>query len=267
MAKSASKSGIMRRKAAAAPETDDLFAVAAATKKAEPKKNPGTVIALPKELDANGVLTEECQRLHDAVAMVIKAKEDEDKALNQGNLARGTLNPLVFGEFCRRIAVSGTLPDTPVQLVNHLGQALTYVTADKAGMYGLTPDQIEMLTEMLGADCVARITYEWKSYSFNPDVMQEIAGEVPVGLDKFEIAELPKVHQLVAKAVSGALKKLVESELITQEQMSGLLKADVKTKLKKGEIAHIAQYAGADVNRIQGALEALGTTFGRYLKP
>lgn len=245
---------------------EDLFAVATAKKKAQPKKPAGTTFQLPQELDAVGNLTAKCAELHEAIATAIKAKKEMSDAENRGNAAKGLIKPIVASQYANKVATSGCLPNTPIVVTNHRGESLTYVITDKTATKGLSDEQLEMLKEMLGPDTVDRITMEFRTYGFCPETMQEISGEVPVGLTAEEVVAMPRVHNIVAKRVSAALAEAVEAGEITAEQRSTLLTADIKTLLCKGEFENLAQFTGADVSRIEGVLEALDGVVIRYLK-
>lgn len=247
---------------------DDLFAAAAGKSvTTSKKKQPGTIITLPKRLDPEGKLDEECQALHDAVHGVIEAKEAEDAAKNRANVSKNLLNPFVLDSYSQRVATGGCLPTTPIIVSNYKGESLTYVVQDRTSSSNLSEEQLQMLREMLGADTVARVTMRITEFGFSPEVMNEIAGEIPVGVSAEEAAAMPRVFNIVARRVSQALNEAVEEGEITAEQKASLLTASPKTVFKKGAFNDLAQFTGQDVNRIKGTLEALGSAVVRYLKP
>ncbi len=126
----------MAKKPAAVPS---LFTKAKEQKVASPVKPKGTVIVLPKDLDAEGNLTGQSEELNKSVTDVIEADREEKAAKSKGNLAKGILNRFIASEYAGLYANRGVVPATPVQVVNHRGESLTYVTQDKSQQNGLAP--------------------------------------------------------------------------------------------------------------------------------
>lgn len=249
------------------PVVSNLFGTAVDKAAKKPKKEPGTVIQLPVQLDSDGQITEEYAKLHNAVREVIEAKQEKDAATNRFERAsKGVLREYVEGAYAERMAKSGALPTTPIVVVSHDGLDLTYVVQDKTTSVGLSEEQLLVLRGLLGDDKVSEITVEARNFAFDSETMLEIAGEIPVGKSAEEVAALPRVSDVVARRVSMAMAEAVNEGEITQEQLESLIVADRKVRLREGEFAKIATHTGADVNRIRGVLDALKGAVVRYFK-
>ena len=232
----------------------NLFAKAkTAVAEAPAKKPKGTTFKLPQELDTEGKLTGESAVLNESVGIVIQAHADETAAKNRGNLAKGQLSRYVLGAFSQEYARLCVQPPTPYAVVNHVGQAVTYVVQDKSQQNGLSQDQVDMIAGLLGVDVANSIIHTRDVYGFNADTM----GEAAANSKDESVAEV--VCSLVSEVIAGCKK-------LSQEQKDTLITSTSKTMLKPGTVSRIAELCGSDATRIQQFIEAAGTSIVKYLK-
>jgi hypothetical protein len=262
-------------KAPAKKEKPNLFARAAARTADIAPRAPakGTPIQLPKDLNDEGELQGISKALNEAVSTVIAAKAEESAAKNKGNAAKGVLNPWMNSRWSERFAEAGVPPASPVTVVNHKGESLTLVVADKTQQYSVSREQIELLGAVLGPECVAKLVVVVESFGFDPKVMGQPAGELPMIPDdatsdqiealKVEIAAMPTVEQVVAELISDVLTK---DKRLTDEQKEALIVQSSVKRVRAGSLPRLAEFCGADAARLESVVEILGSNVTRYLR-
>jgi hypothetical protein len=238
--------------AAVAAPKPNLFAKAKEQKADTPKKAKGTIFQLPKELDAEGKLMGDSAVLNYAVTEALEASQEEKTAKNKGNLAKGKLAKYAQGELVKTIAKLGVMPPTPVEVVNHNGESVTYVVQNKAGQNPISGEQIELLQQEFGAELCALMTEQRETYAFNPETMAEAT---PDGKNT--------VQDVVFEIVSAAL---VECKRLSDEQKANIIAATTKSFLRETTLPRVAELCGADANRIDKFFEFAGSTVVRYVK-
>jgi len=234
----------------------NLFQAAAVNEKAEPKKLKGTVFTLPTDIDASGKLTEDAQRLNDAVGDVKDASADEKAAKNLGNLAKGLLGKYALDRFVDEFAKLSVLPPGPITLVNHEGVGVTYVIQDKSGQNGLDEQQVGLLNALLGRKIAAAVLTEEETYSFCSTTMAEkAAGEIAA--DGETVADI--VFGVVSEAIMASTK-------LTMEQKASLIKRRTTTHLKKNTLQRVPELLGSNPTKIKAFFEAVGSAIVKYIK-
>jgi hypothetical protein len=231
----------------------NLFANAAKKAATAPKKEKGTVIQLPKELDTDGKLIGESALLNNAVTAAIEAKAEEKAAANKGALAKTKLKNFAQAEIVKLYAKLGVPPATPVSVMNHNGEAVTYVMADKSQQNPISAEQVELFKSILGEDGAAKVVNDKTTFYFDVATMGEQAGNAP---DK-------TVFEIVCELVSTALAN--ESRL-SADQKASLIQSTVKTYLQPNTLDRIAELCGADAARIGQFYDAAGTACVRSIQ-
>ncbi len=261
----------MAKKVAAAAQAapkPNLFKKAGAVKENEKKRPPtGTIIKLPVEMETvegKRQLTAESARLNDAITRLIEAKADADAAANKDQLAKNDLTPYVKRQYAELIAREGMLPKTPITIVNVDGRDVTFVIQDRTSSTGLSDAQIEGLQNLIGIDATNELVLERDTYGFDPKVMADIAGEIPVGADADTIAALPKVQDVVFEIVSEVLQN---DDRLTPEQKEALISCKTKKVLREGTLNRIVEFTGQDPQRVSLFYDILGSAVPRYFKP
>lgn len=250
----------------AKPVAVNLLKKAAASSKTKPKSVPkGTVFQLPEEVGNDGQMLERYSVMHKAVSDVIEASGEEKTAKNKSNMSKGMLKEFVEQKFAVTMAEKpGSLPETPIQVINNKGESLTYVVQDRTKSCGLNEHQQAALLAEVGDEFYERMTYDATMYSFNTDVMREIAGDIPANADMAAVAEMPKVEDVVGSILSEAI---MNTTLLTDEQKSRLIVAETSRLVRREELDNISIQCRKDPDAIERVLEAInGTAIIRYLK-
>jgi hypothetical protein len=236
---------------AAAPT--NLFAAAAKKAAAAPKKEKGTVIQLPKELDAEGKLVGESKILNESVAAAIEAKAEEKTAATKGALAKAKLKTFAQSEVVKLYAQLGVPPTTPVSVVNHNGESVTYVMADKSQQNPISEEQVALFKELLGDDGAAKVVHEKQMFFFDTATMEQQA-------------ENDKEHT-VFEIVCELINKIMATEArLSQDQKNSLIKSVVKTYLEPNTLDRIAVLCGSDAAKIAQFYDAAGTACVRSIQ-
>lgn len=233
--------------------TTNLFAKAAKAAADKPKKKDGTIIQLPKDLDTEGKLIGESALLNQAITNAIEAKADEEAAKVKGTLAKGKIMTYAQGEVVKLYAKLGVPPETPVSVVNHNGESVTYVMADKSQQNPMGAEQVALLETLLGADAAAKIIQKRTIVSFNFKTMDEQAAN----------EKSKTVFSVVAEVVSNAL---MSDPRLSIEQKESLIESVEKTYLQVGTLQRIAELCGSDAKKIGQFYEAIGSACVRSLK-
>ena len=147
----------------------------------------------------------------------------------------------------------GVAPATPVSLVNHNGESVTYVMADKSQQNPVGPEQVELLKSLLGDDGASKVVSERTIYSFNPETMEEKAAH----------DESKTVFEIVCETVSTAL---ANDPRLSDEQKAAIIKSTSKTYLQPNTLDRLAELCGADAGRISQFYDAAGTACVRSIK-
>ena len=258
-------------KAPVVAKKPNLFAKAKDKQAEAPVKAKGTTYQLPKTLDEGGVLTGESKLLNEAVHEILEAAEEEKKAKNKGVLAKGKVGKWTFGEVVKTTAGLGVLPPTPVTVVNHNGESVTYVMQDKSQQNPLKQEQVELFGAIMGEEGAQNIIHEKTVYSFNPEVMEQAAYDAkataaarkanPDAAPVYSQSEsvLDVIMELVSEAIVGCNK-------LTDEQKEGLIASKTGYHLRPNTLARVAELCGGDVTRIEQFMEAAGSGCVRYIK-
>jgi hypothetical protein len=231
----------------------NLFAKAAKKAATEPKKEKGTIIQLPKDLDEAGKLVGDSALLNQAVTDAIVASAEEKAAKTKGTLAKTRLMTYAQGEVVKMNAKLGVLPPTPVSVVNHNGEAITYVMADKSQQNAISVEQVAVLENLLGVDGAAKIVEKRTTVSFNFETMAQEAAN----------AKGKTVFDIVAEVVSGAL---MADPRLSEDQKESLLLSAEKTFIRIGVVDRAAELCGSDAPRIATFFDAIGSACVRYVK-
>lgn len=222
-----------------------LFAKAAA------KKTEGTGAATAKKaknttwLCGSTAGDEVAKAVHElkvlnAEKKAIEAKMDVHKVKVQG---------YAEDQFYRAYADVGVFPETPMLVQNSDGEKVTFVVQDRSAQYGVKPEQVDLLAEMLGQDAVGDLLYEETTIAFNRLVMA-----------------LPGVTEAVEQALERAIMKLVKDGSLSEEQAGELVDPIVKRTFKPGTLDRLAIICGRDVTRIEQFCEIMGSSCTMYLK-
>jgi hypothetical protein len=238
--------------AAPAP-VNNLFAKAAKAAAEAPKKAKGTIIQLPKELDAEGKLVGESAILNNAVTNAIAADAEAKAATTKLNLAKQRLLSHAQQRVVELYAQAGVLPPTPVSVVNHNGESVTYVMADKSQQNPISKEQVELFKELLGDDGANSVIHEKTTFFFDVATMEEKAAN----------AEDKTVFDIVVEAIN---KVMAAEPRLSEEQKASLIKSTCKTYLKENTLSRIATICGADSARIAQFYDAAGTACVRSIK-
>lgn len=251
MAKATIKKNGKKASTAKKTEKPNLFARAKTKDVAKTTtKKKGTTFALPKDLDSDGALVGASKNQNEAITTVIKAKGEEKTAVSRGKLAKGILNPWTLTRWCTEFARLGVMPPTPVSVVNHNGESLTWVVQDKTQQNTLNDEQVELLEGLLGEDAATIAIEEATVYGFNKDTMAEAAGDTTVEEVVFELVN----------------EVLMKDTRLSDEQKSSLIDSNTVKRLRPGMLGRLAEITGADATKIEQVVEAIGSGLPHYLK-
>lgn len=181
--------------------------------------------------------------VHELVAIATQVKALEGKMA----LHETIVKDYALRRYVDHIAEVGVLPETPTYVGNALGEKITYITQDRSSQYKVKPEQKEALEQLMGADAAEALTYTEVTFKFNRDVMAK-----------------PGVAEAIEKAMESVDKKLRANGLLASDDV--LVEADVKEAFKPGTLERIGIICGADTTKIRSFLEAMGSSFVRYLK-
>lgn len=143
----------------------------------------------------------------------------------------------------------GVNPETPMTVQNPDGEKVTFVVQDRSSQYGVKDDQKSALVELLGEDATNDLLYEETTFGFNRDILA-----------------MPGVMEVVEKALESAVKKLVDTGTLTEDQVGGLLDVKVKTAFKPGTLDRLVMICGKDTTKVSQFLEIMGSSATRYVK-
>ena len=235
----------------------NLFARAASRTEAAPKKKAkGTVVEIPKDLNDDGELIGESKQLNEAISTAISAKQEMDAAKGRLGAATDLLKPYTAESWADIYAKQGAQPETPVTVMNHKGETLTYVVQDKCGQNPISDEQEELIATLVGQEVAAQLVSTVDSYGFNPKVMTQAAGGTKA-----------KKGQTVQDVVFAIVSDAIFGHAALSEEQQGELIAHVsKNYLRKGTIARIAELCGSNTGRIRSFVEAAGSAIVRYIK-
>jgi len=183
------------------------------------------------------------QYVHELVELATQAKAIE----GQMALRETAVKDFALRQYVEHIAEVGVLPETPTYIGNSLGEKITYVTQDRSSQYKVKPEQKEALIQLMGEDGAAELTYEETTFKFNRDAMAK-----------------PGVAEAIEKALEAVDKKLRAAGKLTDDDV--LVDADVKESFKPGTLDRIGIICGSDTTKIRNFLEAMGSSFVRFLK-
>jgi len=243
-----------KSKSKSQPKKPNLFARASNKKPDEPKKKKkGTVLELPNApMDNDGKLTGESARLHLAITALLEAAKEEKAAKNKAGACKGTLKPWAETQWVELMSKLGVLPDTPITVVNHKGESVTFIVTDKSKQYDLDDDQVNALIEIMGEEGISKVVVDRTVFSFDPTIMSETAANG-------EESVTDVVAELVSEAIHG-------TDRLTDEQKESLLSAESKTWLRPDVVQRIPELVGQDPGRIGRFLAACGSAVTRYIK-
>jgi hypothetical protein len=231
----------------------NLFAAAAKKAAATPKKEKGTIITLPKELDAEGKLVGESKILNESVTAAIEAKAEEKTAATKGALAKTKLKNFAQSEVVKLYAKYEVPPATPVSVVNHMGESVTYVMADKSQQNPISEEQVALFEELLGEDGAAKVVHKKQTFFFDTATMEQQAAN-----DK---------EHTVFEIVCELINKIMANETrLSQDQKNSLIKSVVKTYLEPNTLGRIAALCGSDAAKIAQFYDAAGTACVRSIQ-
>ena len=211
---------------------------AAKSTDARPKKNTTWVVGDP-EGDAVAKAVHELVKLN-ADAKAIEAKK---------KMAATVVMNVAKKNHVRDFAELGVPPDTPMCVQNSDGEKVTFIVADRSGQYKASPDQVGVLEQLLGADVANGLTFTETKLGFDRDILSK-----------------PGVTTAIEKALESAIKKLVKTEKLTEDQAGELITATQKTAFRPGTLERAAMICGQDQVKLSGMLDAMGSSCVRYIK-
>ena len=239
------------------PVKPNLFARATSNEASKPKKKEkGTVLVIPQDLDSDGKLQGESKFLNEAVDIAIKAKREMDAAKGRLGAAVGLLSTHAEEAWCATYATGSVKPPTPVTIQNHDGSKATYVVQDKCGQNHIDDDQIELLGILLGTEVATELVETRETYSFDPAVMEQAAEGPRARKDE-------TVQDVIFGIVSDAIGK---STKLSDDQKTDLIVSVTKKYMKKNTLPRLAELCGSNVGKIQSFLQAAGSAIVRYIK-
>lgn len=164
-------------------------------------------------------------------------------------IPKGSLVSVAFAKYLESYVRTSVPPETPMTLVAGSGNSVTFVVQDRSGQGGLSEEQIEDLTTLLGSEVVDGIVYDEISFSFNRDVLAA-----------------PGVMSVIEKHLGAAISEIVESGLVSGEAADQLLEAEQRKALRPGVFQRLVSVCGANVARLERFLGIVGGLFVKYVK-
>jgi hypothetical protein len=151
--------------------------------------------------------------------------------------------------FIKDYVARGFAPETPMLVQNGDGEKVTYVAQDRGSQYGVKPDQVEALNDLLGEDAVSSLLYEETTFGFNR-----------------EILALPGVLEAIESALTEAISGMTNMGMLDGDQASELLDVKSKTTFRPGSLGQLTLICGKDTSRVKQFLDIAGSSFVRYVK-
>lgn len=220
-------------RATATAGVPDLFSKAKTKVASEEKtkKSKGTVFKLPSDSPL----------VQGAVSDLIAATRDEKDAKAKAKLAKNQILAPATELIAQKWVELGTMPSTPLEVMNDAGEKVTYVIQDKSSQNVWTKEQHDALVELIGEDAVNK---EWEEeitvFSLNPNVITQ-------------------------DGVAEKLNKAILAAGLTTEQAETLLIAETTRRTKGTVQERLIELVGKDVNRLLKVFEILGSQMVRYV--
>lgn len=185
-----------------------------------------------------------------AVSELVKLSREAKALEAKQNTFKKVLKDFGEASYVRDYAALGVNPETPMTIQNPEGEKVTFVVQDRSSQYGVKADQIAALEGLLGEDRAKDLLYEEASFGFDRDVLS-----------------MPGVMEIVEKALESAMKKLVDTGVLSEETAGALLSVTTKTAFKPGTLDRLALICGRDTVKMEQFLEVMGSSATRYVKP
>lgn len=179
------------------------------------------------------------------VKLEAEAKVTEAKML----LHKTLVKKFCDNRFVQDFASLGALPDTPMQVQNPDGHKVTFVVQDRSSQYKVKDDQVEALNQLLGSDAAEKLTYEECTLSFSRDLLS-----------------IPEVFEAVDKALTAAMKKLVDKGTLSQDEADTLVVPDTKLAFRPHTLERLSEICGRDTVKMKQMLDVMGSSATRYVR-
>jgi hypothetical protein len=219
-----------------------LFAKAA-------QKAKETVKDTKKKATAWMVGNQETETISKAVKELVLLESQKKTVDAKMSVIKSQVKRYADEMFVKEYATRGCMPETPMFIQNSDGEKVTYVAQDRGGQYGVKPDQIEALNELLGEDAVANLLYEETTFGFNRHILA-----------------LPGVLEALETALSEAITGMQNIGMLDGDQAASLLDVSSKTTFKPGVLDQLTSICGKNTSRLKSFLDIAGSSFTRYIK-
>jgi len=219
-----------------------LFAKAA-------QKAKETVKETKKKATAWMVGSQETETIGSAVKELVLLESQKKTVDAKMSVIKSQVKRYADEMFVRDYVARGCMPETPMFIQNSDGEKVTYVAQDRGGQYGVKPDQVEALNDLLGEDAVAGLLYEETSFGFDREVLA-----------------IPGVLEALESALSDAIEGMQGMGMLDGDQAASLLSVSSKTTFKPGVLDQLTSVCGKDTSRLKSFLDIAGSSFTRYIK-
>lgn len=189
----------------------------------------------------------------EAINDLVKANTEAKALEGKMNLLKVKIKEKAEQLFAEEYAETGLAPEAPIVMQTKEGVKLNYIVQDRTSQYDVKEDQINELKSMNFP--VDDMVYEENTFKFDRLIMA-----------------IPGVTEALDKAVTTAINKLVNTEVLTAEQAESLVVVDKKVAFKPGVLDRIGHYIAKVKNKSERAelvnsfLETAGSNFTRYVR-
>lgn len=214
------------------------------------QKAQDTVKEKKKKATAWLVGSQESESIAKAVKELVRLEAESKTVEAKMTVIKSQVKRYGDEMFVRDYVSRGCMPETPMLIQNGDGENVTYVAQDRGGQYGVKPDQVDALKDLLGDDAVESLLYEETTFGFNREVFA-----------------LPGVLEAIEGALSDVIGGMQNMGILDGDQAERLLDVKTKTTFKPGTMDQLTSICGKDTSRVKSFLDIAGSSFTRYVKP
>ena len=198
-------------------------------------------------------------QLNKAVAEMQRLKAERSQIETEEEIHKSILKEFASGRYIDALVSNGVEPESPLKIVNDKHQSVTYVVQDRGTQTKVTDKQVEDLVELLGEDATKEVVFEKGTFSFDDEVMAQIASPDENGDPR-------TVQDVVAAAMAEMLSKLVEDNQITADQVDGLLTFKTERCFVPKVVSKATIFCGRKRSTLERFFDILGSAMVRYCR-
>jgi hypothetical protein len=167
-----------------------------------------------------------------------KAAGDEAKKINDQ-----ILNEWLWPEYVGMFIKDRVQPEhVKIKGVN---TTVGLIVQDRSGNYNVKDDQLDIMIGILGEKRAKSLVHDWTDYSFNNELLNK-----------------PGVIEILEKA----MKEMVETKVLTQDEVDKLLVGEYRRTFKPGVLARLPELSEGDQEQALTVIDGLKTNVVKYLQ-